>query len=408
MSVKIHKPSIPDEFLVDNRVYTDQGLFQQERQRIFLRVWNLVCHQSEISAPGDYISAVAAGQPIIVCRNGDGAIKAFYNTCRHRAAEVVPRGCGNAKVFTCMYHLWTYDLDGRLTGVPGKEAYNTIYNPDGLSAGDFGLISVRAATAHGLVFVCFDEEAPELDDFLAETADVLREPFGSPDLVVRSVRSETVEANWKMQPENSRDGYHAPLLHKRLRHVSPPRPYKILSNGHAVQFLDLDYERGLKHDTLDQELARNPDLTKSFMEYPLPGMTRENPSYVITLFPDTLILVRFSTLMIQRQTSLDPGKTLIELKAGGLIGDTPSVQEVRERHWDLYWSDQSGNIPEDWAAYEAQQRGVESIGVRYSLMARGEPADEGLRGDDNRLRSFWTAWRDHMGMDRNAPPGANS
>ena len=211
-------------------------------------------------------------------------------------------------------------------------------------------------------------------------------------------------ANWKMQPENSRDGYHAPLLHRRLRHVSPPRPYRILENGHAVQYLELDYENGLRHSTVDRDLLEQPELTRAYMAHPLPGIERDAPAYVVTLFPDTLILVRYSTLLFERQIPVDSGNTVIEFRSGGIKSDSDEVRRIRQSHWNLYWSDEAGNLPEDWAAYEAQQRGAASIGARYSLLARGEPADEGVRGDDNRIRSFWNEWRRLMGVSENAPP----
>lgn len=404
MAIKISKPDLPDEYLVDNRVYTDDGVFKQEMEKIFLRVWNFVCHESEIERPGDYLATTVAGQPIIICRDPTGAVRAFYNTCRHRAARVVLNERGHASTFKCLYHHWTYDLTGRLVSVPGIEAYTTSYNPLGLVKEDFGLVPVRVESIHRLVFVCMDQDTPPLVEYLGRVADHLKDPFSSPDLHVRLVWSKKLRANWKMQPENSRDGYHATLLHDRLRHVSPPRPYQLYPNGHAVQQLGLDYEAALKHGTLDPDLAREPELVRSFMRYPLPGLTQENPAYVVTVFPDLLLLARFSTLLIERQIPLGPAETLVEVRGGELRSDTDKIKEIREKHWQLYWSESSGNLPEDWLAWEAQQRGAASVGVRYSLLARGEPAAQGLRGDDNRIRDFWKEWRRHMGVTANAPP----
>jgi hypothetical protein len=206
-----------------------------------------------------------------------------------------------------------------------------------------------------------------------------------------------------MQPENSRDGYHAALLHKRLRHVSPPRPYRIYPQAHTVQLLGLDYEAGLKGQSVDPLLAENPELTRKFMQYPLPGMTKEDSAFVVTIFPDTLVLVRYSTLLMERQIPISPTETVVEIRAGGLVADSDEVKSIRRKHWELYWSEETGNIPEDWAAWEAQQVGVSSVGVRYSILARGNPGNEGLRGDDNRIRAFWQAWRGYMGAKANAP-----
>src|SRR5262249_44607101 len=102
MAVRIPKPALPPEYVVDNRVYTDARVFDLERERIFLRVWNFVCHESEISKPGDFITTTVGGQPIIVCRNREGTVRAFFNTCRHRAAQVALERRGNVRVFTCL------------------------------------------------------------------------------------------------------------------------------------------------------------------------------------------------------------------------------------------------------------------------------------------------------------------
>jgi methanesulfonate monooxygenase large subunit len=404
MVVRIPKPAVPDEYLVDNRVYTDQKTFDLERERIFFRVWNFVCHESELPNPGDFTTTIVAGQPIIVCRNKDGAVRAFYNTCRHRAAQVVFDKSGNKRNFTCLYHLWVYDLDGRLLNAPEAEAYKTSYCPAGLDRDNTGLVPVRAESMHRLIFVCFDDESPSLEEFLGDIATYLKNPFSSPTLKSEIVWTKTLDANWKMQPENSRDGYHAALLHARLRGVSKPKPFKLFPGGHALQQLSLDYAEGKKLGTLDGILVERPELAEEFMAHPLPGETLNEPSRIITLFPDTLIATRYSTLVIERQIPVGPDKTVFETRHVFLNDDTPALKELRTQHWMLYWAENSGNLPEDWDAWLAQQRGVQSVGVRYSLLARGEPASEGLRGDDNRIRSFWKEWRACMGTSANAPP----
>jgi phenylpropionate dioxygenase-like ring-hydroxylating dioxygenase large terminal subunit len=403
--VLIAKPSIPSEFLVDNRVYTDPGVFALERERLFLRVWNFVCHESEIREPGDFLTTTVAGQPIVVVRTKSGEVRAFFNTCRHRAAQVVRGTSGNAAAFTCLYHLWTYDLEGSLTGVPEMASYTTSYCPGGLDKAATSLVRIRAESVHGLVFVCFDDAVPDLATFLgAEFAAELALPLGSPDLRVARDWAKTLRANWKMEPENSRDGYHATLLHKRLRGVSPPKPFQLYPNGHAIQHLGLDYAAGRAAGTLDGTLAEQPALVNRFMANPLPGLTRDEPSKIITIFPDVLIASRYSTLLIVKQIPISAEETWFETRYAYLADDTPDDVEIRRQHWRMYWAEDGGNLPEDWEAWEAQQVGAHSIGVRYSLLARGEVAEQGMRGDDNRVRSFWAQWRAYMSLAENAPP----
>ena len=403
MALSIPKPNFPDQWMVDNRVYTDQRTFDLERERIFLKVWNFTCHESEIPEPGDYLTTVVAGQPVLICRNAGGTVRAFFNTCRHRAAKVALDPHGNARAFTCLYHLWSYDLDGRLTSVPEVDAYRTNACPSGLSLGELGLVAVRAEVMHRSVFLCFDTDAPSLADYLGDFADCLRWPLGDPDVKTEVVWTKVLRANWKMQPENSRDGYHAALLHKRLRGVSPPKPFRLYEGGHALQRLGLDYETGRKARNLDGILAEHPELIDKFMAHPLPGMTTDDPSQIATIFPDTLFASRFSAMLIERQVPLNPNETLFETRHVFRSSDSEEVRRIRQQHWLLYWAQDGGNLPEDWAAWEAQQQGVQGFGSRYSVIARGNPAKEGLRGDDNRVRSFWQQWRGYMGSTNNAP-----
>jgi phenylpropionate dioxygenase-like ring-hydroxylating dioxygenase large terminal subunit len=268
---------------------------------------------------------------------------------------------------------------------------------------EVGLVPVRVDSSSKLVFVCLDDDAPSLSDFLGPVAAILAQPFSSDDLRTQVKWKKVLKANWKMQPENSRDGYHAPLLHKRLRGVSPPKPYRLYPNGHAVQELGLDYETGRKAGNLDGVLAEKPELIDEFTSYALPGFSSEHPSVIITLFPDTLIAIRLNTMIIERQVPLNPNETEFETRSVYMASDTPHIREMRDQHWMLYWAPDGGNLPEDWEAWESQQLGMHNGAVRYSLIARGNPSETGLRGDDNRIRSFWEQWRLYMGTRENAP-----
>jgi hypothetical protein len=170
-----------------------------------------------------------------------------------------------------------------------------------------------------------------------------------------------------------------------------------------VQHLGLDYSAGMKAGTLDGILAEQPELAERFMSNPLTGMTLEAPSRIITIFPDVLIAIRYSTLLIVKQIPLSAEETWFETRYAYLAGDSAEEVDVRRAHFNMYWAEDGGNLPEDWEAWEAQQAGARSIGVRYSLLSRGEVADEGMRGDDNRVRSFWSQWRAYMGAAENAP-----
>ena len=110
-------PNIETAWTIPSRLYTDPAFLELEKKKIFHRTWQLAGPASAVAAPGDYFAAEIAGEPIVVCRDANGNLRAFYNVCRHRAGAVA-EGAGCRKTFQCSYHGWTYTLDGRLIGTP--------------------------------------------------------------------------------------------------------------------------------------------------------------------------------------------------------------------------------------------------------------------------------------------------
>ena len=103
-----------------NRWVSDPQILALEHQRLFEQCWLYAGHESEIPQPGDFRSRMVAGLPVILVRGGDGQVRVLLNTCTHRGSLVCRQPAGNAKVFQCPYHAWTFNNQGALIGVPGK------------------------------------------------------------------------------------------------------------------------------------------------------------------------------------------------------------------------------------------------------------------------------------------------
>jgi len=113
-------------FRVHRDTMTSPEIFREEAERIFGHSWLYVGHESEVAAAGDYVRRPVGGRPVFMVRGAkSGDVHVFHNTCTHRGAVVCRHKSGNAKVFQCFYHAWTFDSDGRLTGVPDRDAYGT-------------------------------------------------------------------------------------------------------------------------------------------------------------------------------------------------------------------------------------------------------------------------------------------
>ena len=113
-------PKIPD---ISGKRYTDQEFFDLEFKNIFLKSWLMVFREDEIPNSGDFKIFDKLQRDILIVRQNDKSIKAFYNTCSHRGAPVVREKQGSTKLLKCQYHSWAYDLDGSLLRVPDERDF---------------------------------------------------------------------------------------------------------------------------------------------------------------------------------------------------------------------------------------------------------------------------------------------
>jgi phenylpropionate dioxygenase-like ring-hydroxylating dioxygenase large terminal subunit len=186
-------------------LYSAPDVYRREVEQLFMKNWLFVGREEELQHPGDYFTLRVAGEPIVVARDADGVLGAFYNMCVHRGVEVA-QGCGNARTLKCPYHGWTYDLSGRLTGA-GYMKESKGFVREGLRMTPLGLDTWRRS-----IFVSFNPMAPPLSEHVAEW----EKDFGSlrPDACRLGNRLELdLACNWKFVPENLMDFYHVGVLH---------------------------------------------------------------------------------------------------------------------------------------------------------------------------------------------------
>ena len=192
----------------------DRELFDLEMIRVFARSWVWLGDTEDLQSPGDYITGHIGAQPVLVVRTAGGEIKGFLNNCRHRASGVLFEPAGNCgSTMTCPYHSWTYDLDGRLVGIPDRVR---MY-PDGIELGEFGLVAIRIEVAWDkLVFGCLSHRAPDFREWIAPLAARYdRYGFATYSRYHRDLDQEYA-INWKAFVENSNDDYHVRFVHRRL------------------------------------------------------------------------------------------------------------------------------------------------------------------------------------------------
>jgi phenylpropionate dioxygenase-like ring-hydroxylating dioxygenase large terminal subunit len=102
-------------------VYTSPDFAKAEEEHIFAKEWLCAGRADALPNPGDYLTMVIAGEPVIILRDRDGVLRGMSNVCRHRMSTLL-EGRGNVRSIVCPYHAWTYNLDGSLRGAPGDGA----------------------------------------------------------------------------------------------------------------------------------------------------------------------------------------------------------------------------------------------------------------------------------------------
>ncbi len=204
-------------FRIHRSIYHDQTLYDAEMETIFERQWNFICHDSQMSEPGDYFSSHIGRQPVFAHRQKDGSVKVFINACSHRGAILTPLKQGNAKVLTCRFHGWSFDCDGHCVRI---KAEDTGYPDDGFERSHFDLREVPlVAEYRGFIFGCLGASAAPLEHYLGG-ARFFIDFFAdqSPDglEVLPGSQTYVCDHNWKLQAENVTDGYHVSTVHRNF------------------------------------------------------------------------------------------------------------------------------------------------------------------------------------------------
>ena len=254
---------------VSREIFVSDEIYQEEQERVFTRAWMFVGHESQIRKPGDFFVSCMGEESVILCRDRESQLHVFLNSCRHRGMKVCRYDEGNAPVFTCPYHGWSYATDGKLIGVPYfKDAYH-----EKLEKSEWGLVEVAQLCSYkGTIWATWDESAPPFLEYLGGFKPYLDLSLDAWDgreggtEVIGGVQKWLMPCNWKFPAENfSGDSYH------NISHRS-------------VDMVGIGPSGTGRRDTAERQLARR--LQISFPErghqtgvYVLPAALATPPAY---------------------------------------------------------------------------------------------------------------------------------
>jgi len=390
-------------------LYDDPAIYARERERLFLGpTWNYLALDCEIPNAGDYKATTVGDIPVVVVRSKDGSVNAFENRCAHRGALLCLARFGNASAFTCVYHAWSYDHGGQLVGVAFEKGVKGDGGmPPSFDRGEHNLRTLKNASCAGIHFGTFDHEAPALETYLgpeivARMNRVLPKP-----VKVLGYNTQVLRNNWKLYAENTKDPYHASILHLffttfKVNRLTQKGGIIVSENGgHHVSYSmidrqNADHEYGqenLRSDNADFGL-KEPALLDGTDEFD-DGITLQ----ILSIFP-TLVLQQIRNSLVVRQiVPKGPDKAEVIWTHYGFEDDTDDLMQHRMRQANMVGP--AGYISmEDGAVGAFIQRALPGAAEDRSLLLMGGETAESQesRATETSVRGFWKAYRALMDL----------
>lgn len=405
-----------DRFRVATSLYRDAEVFEAELSILFERSWVYLCHESEVSTPGDYRAVSVGRQPVLVTRTESGDVRAFLNVCRHRGSVLCRTESGNSNYFSCPYHGWKYSNEGILVGIPQrKQGYEQTFG----RGEEDGLVPLpRVESFRGLVFGSLEASVPDLSAWLGQAAPYIelwadRSPDGRTTVVAPPHRY-SYPGNWKLQAENGTDGYHGNYVHesffqildefgesdmKKVRTFREDGCTRGFDNGHALlerpgptKGNPVDGRRGA-----DAFLRYHDELTEAYgAEHRDQILTQRN----IFIFPNVYLFDRSIRVIVPKAVN----ETEVIVSFTWLDGADDELNEDRLAEHQRFFATAGFGIPDDLEIFASVATGVRAAGMEWMLLDRGM-SDEKVLENGERIghstaetpqRAFWYGWRERM------------
>jgi anthranilate 1,2-dioxygenase large subunit len=401
---------------VPYRVYHDPAIYERELDRVFRgRAWSFLGLDAEIPNPGDFRAAFIGDTPVIYNRDQTGAVHAFVNRCAHRGALVRREVAGNAERHTCIYHQWCYGLDGKLLSIPFRRG---IKGKGGLDAsfdlGAHGLKRLRVDAVAGALFATFADDAEPLRDYLGSPVVAQIERFFQRPVRVLGYHRQRINGNWKMFAENTRDNYHASLLHEFLVTFGIDRATQTggvtmdARHRHNITWAEAASDSpDFARDMYSQANIRNDYLRlrdPRLVEYRREHADNINLA-VTTVFPNGVFAQINNSLATRQIRPKGVGCFEVFQTLIAYADDDDEMVGHRLRSANLvgpagYVSMEDGEAIE--IAYRASQPQIDGATV-IEMGGGGAITDRDYRVTDVPLRGFWSYYAELMGLE---PPGA--
>ena len=213
--------------------YISEEYARAERDKLWRKVWLQAGRMEDIPKPGDFITFDILDDSLLIVRSGPDSIQAYYNVCPHRGRKLVdiPAGARNARgrrpQFTCAYHGWRFDLEGKNTHLLYREDWQ-----GHLTEGCTSLSKVNVDTWGGWIWINLDPDCEPLRDYLEPAASML-DPFELQNMRCRWRKWGIFDCNWKVALEAFNETYHVQTTHPEFNKFGEFRGWARAQGKHS-------------------------------------------------------------------------------------------------------------------------------------------------------------------------------
>lgn len=255
--------------------YRDNAMLPAEIDELFINGWVCLGRSDEIPNPGDYFTLDMFDEPLIITRNQNLAISVLSNVCRHRGSQILS-GKGNSKRFTCPYHRWSYDLDGKLLAAP------LVDKSAGFDRQNCQLPSFRSHEWFAWIFVNLSGEADAFESHIVGLNNYVQN-YHPEQMYSIGAQTEQWPLNWKCLAENFMEGYHLTPVHRDTLHpMTPTRLCEKIPNGVGFTGYKSHYNKSYSGRT-----QCHPDMSEE--ERSLSMMVWIYPGFVAAISPNSAV-----------------------------------------------------------------------------------------------------------------------
>ena len=373
-------------FRVDRSVYTSQKIFDDEIKHIFENGWVYLCHESQIPEEGSYFAVDIGRHPVVVIRQKDNNISAFLNVCSHRGALLTPKKQGKARTLTCRFHGWAYSVDGRCVRIKNEKKG---FGEENFDRSQYNLKPIaKIANYRGFIFGSLINEVEPIEDYLGAAStwiDLMVEQ--SPDglEVVPGSSTYVIRGNWKMQLENSVDGYHVSTVHRVFASTVRNREerdslkgLKQTEGGRLVGTVPSGaYDLGNGHMSIWAQHTtpeRRPIYKKkTWLESNLSAAKVEwilKKGRNLALFPNVMLMDNPST-QIRYVKPVSVNRAEVTVYCIAPVGEGTEARAARLRKFEDFYLTAGMATSDDMAALEDTMMGSRAMQARWNDFNRG-------------------------------------